>query len=252
MEKPSETPVKHATTPIPLDHDPWVAIPTGADLENWGRNDEIRYNQNLRYGERWRFFALTFDFLKENGISGDYWEFGCHRCRTFRMALTEARRRSLDETRFVAFDSFAGLPDEQTEHGVTPWAAGALCTSEEEFLDTVCRHGVYVDRVQTVKGFYQNSLTATLRDRFLEEGRRAALINVDCDLYESAVPVFDFIEPFIQPGTVLYIDDFFAGYKGSPEMGVSRVFTDFQKKSRFRFIEHLQVGWAGRSFIAYE
>ena len=32
-----------------------------------------------------------FIFLTDNRVVGDYHEYGCHRCRTFRMALTEAR-----------------------------------------------------------------------------------------------------------------------------------------------------------------
>ena len=32
---------------------------------------------------------------------------------------------------------------------------------------------------------------------------KIALVNVDCDLYESAVPVFRFIEPLLQEGAVL-------------------------------------------------
>jgi hypothetical protein len=234
-----------------LDQNPWVRIPNGRELAGWTHADEVRYNQHFRQSERMRFFALTFDFLKENGVSGDYFEFGCHSGRTFRMALTEARRHSLDDMRFVAFDSFEGLPEAEQEHGVANWRPAALATSEETFLSLIQDHGIYVDRVSTVKGFYDQSLSPALSERLRAAGRPAALINVDCDLYESSVPVFDFIEPFLQEGTVLYIDDFFSGYKGSPKHGVSRAFDAFRERSRFRFTPHLQVGWFGKSFIAY-
>lgn len=237
--------------PAPLDREPWVAIPDAAALAGWSHEDEVRYNQNLRYGARQLFFAEAFDFVKENGVTGEYWEFGCHRGRTFRMALTEARRRSLSGMTFRAFDSFEGLPADDGGHGVAPWKGGALSTSETEFMDLMTAHGLYVDAIRTHKGFYQDSLTPALRDGFLEAGVKAAIINVDCDLYESAVPVFAFIEPFLQEGAIIYIDDYFAGYKGSPLRGVSRAFDDFARTSRFRFVQHQQVGWMGRSFIAY-
>ena len=51
-----------------------------------------------------QIFSANLRFLSGNRINGDYFEFGCHRCRTFRMALTEARRHNLREMKFLAFD----------------------------------------------------------------------------------------------------------------------------------------------------
>ena len=52
-----------------------------------------------------------------------------------------------------------------------------------------------------------------------KSARKIALVNIDCDLYEFAVPVFDFIDPLLQEGAVIYVDDLFAGYKGHPAQG---------------------------------
>ena len=85
------------------------------------------------------------------------------------------------------------------------------------------------------------------------EGRgepKIALATVDCDLYESAVPVFDFIEPLLQAGSVIYIDDLFVGNRGDPRKGVARAFLEYRKHSPWRFVRHLDVGWWGRSYIA--
>jgi Macrocin-O-methyltransferase (TylF) len=234
----------------PEEGEPWVRLPDGAALASWERDDEIAYNQNNRQMEKYRFFVKVFDFLTDNRVRGDYHEFGCHRCRTFRMALTEARRHNLEKMKFFAFDSFEGLPD-SSGHSVEIWKRGALTTSVEDFVDMVRRHGIYVDRVTPVKGFYSDSLTKALQRRFMDQEGKIALATIDCDLYESAVPVFDFIEPLLQEGTVLYIDDLFAGYKGSPSKGVARAFREFRARSRFRFVRHLDIGWWGRSYIAY-
>jgi len=90
-----------------------------------------------------------------------------------------------------------------------------------------------------------------LRDKFLDTENKIALVTIDCDLYESAVPVFEFIEPLLQEGSEVYIDDLFAGYKGAPTKGVARAFLEFQRKSRWKFVRHLNVGWWGRSYITY-
>ncbi|MBC9879792.1 hypothetical protein G8O24_20845 [Bradyrhizobium sp. INPA01-394B] len=236
----------------PLAREPWVEIADGAALANWSGEDEIRYNQQVRQGEKLKFFRQVFDFLKENEIAGDYHEFGCHRARTFRMALTEARRKNLDEMAFWAFDSFAGLPAPETETSVGKWTQGALATSEQEFLRLIGEHGIYTDKVRTVKGLYGDSLTPALKQQFASQGRKIALANIDCDLYESAVPVFDFIEPLLQAGSVLYIDDLFVGNRGNPGRGLAKAFVEYRQRSRWRFVRHLDIGWWGRSYIASE
>jgi hypothetical protein len=233
-----------------LDDEPWVKLANGKELANWSKQDEIRYNQGNRQTEKYLFYRRTFDFLHENEIKGDYHEYGCHRCRTFRMALTEARRHNLDSMQFWAFDSFEGLPDPTTETSVSKWTKGALTTSEDQFKEIIREHGIYVDHAHTVRGFYDKSLTAELQKRFVDAEAKAALINVDCDLYESAVPVFNFIEPLLQEGTVIYMDDLYVGNKGNPGRGVARAFLEFQGRSKFRFARHLDIGWWGRSYVA--
>ena len=235
-----------------LDAEPWVLLSDGADLADWGHDQEVAYNQANRQSEKYRFYVRTFDFLCENRIRGDYHEFGCHRARTFRMALTEARRHNLHDMRFVAFDSFAGLPPATSAPSQEQWREGALATSEEEFLRLIRAHDLALDRIDVVKGLYDETLTAERQQEFSAKRESIALACIDCDLYESAVPVFAFIEPLLQEGSVLYIDDLFAGYRGSPEKGVARAFIEFQERSRWRFVRHLDVGWWGRSYIAYD
>jgi hypothetical protein len=235
-----------------IDGEPWVKLQTEKDLANWSKNDEIRYNQINRQAGKYLFFRKIFDFLNENEIRGDYLEFGCHRCRTFRMVLTEARRHNLSDMKFWAFDSFEGLPEPTTETSVSKWTSGALTTSEAAFHNIVREHGIYVDNFHTVKGFYDSSLTDERQRDMLNRGTKAALITVDCDLYESAVPVFNFIEPLLQEGTAIYMDDLLVGNKGNPNRGVARAFLEFQQRSRWQFIPHLEVGWWGRSYITVD
>ena len=106
--------------------------------------------------------------------------------------------------------------------------------------------------MRTVKGLYGDSLTSALKQQFADSGRKIALANIDCDLYESAVPVFDFIEPLLQAGSVLYIDDLFVGNRGNPGRGLARAFVEYRQRSRWRFVRHLDIGWWGRSYIASE
>lgn len=234
-----------------LTGEPWVDIADGRALARWGKPQEIEYNQGNRQAAKLEFFQRTFDFLNENEIRGDYHEYGCHRCRTFRMALTEARRHNLGQMKFWAFDSFEGLPDPATATSVSKWTRGALTTSEQEFVGLVRKHGIYADKVKTIRGFYSDTLTPQLQSQ-LQRDNRIALVTVDCDLYESAVPVFNFIEPLLQDGSVIYLDDLFVGNKGNPNSGIARAFLEFQQRSRWRFLRHLDISWWGRSYIVYD
>src|SRR5262249_49018001 len=86
--------------------------------------------------------------------------------------------------------------------------------------------------------------------RRLQQQSKIALVTVDCDLYESAVPVFDFIEPLLQAGSVIYVDDLFVGNRGDPAKGGAPAFLEFRKRSRWRLLPHREWGWWGRSYIA--
>jgi hypothetical protein len=231
--------------------EPWVKLPRGEELVHWTRDDLVAYNQINRHTEKALFFQRVFDFLTDNRIIGDYFEFGCHRCRTFRMALTEARRHNLSTIKFLAFDSFEGLPEPKSDAVNEIWKSGALATSEVDFMQIVQDHGIYIDNVLTFKGFYNQSLTNDLQKELLDRNSKAMLVNIDCDLYESAIPVFNFLDPLLQDGTVIYIDDLFTGYKGSPNKGVARAFLEYQEMTQWKFLPYLHIGWWGRAYITY-
>lgn len=236
-----------------IDAEPWVVLPDGHDLAKWEKQDEVAYNQNNRQTEKYKFFVKAFDYLKDNQIAGDYYEFGCHRVRTFRMALSEARRHDLNDMRFHAFDSFEGLPTTISDPSKDLWhQPGALSTSVETFRGIIDQHGIYTDKIETVQGFYNETLTPDLIAQYKAAGSKIALVNIDCDLYESANSVFPFIDELLQDGALIYIDDMFVGYRGSPFRGVARSFLEYQKTSRFKFLRHMDIGWWGRSYIAYQ
>jgi len=233
--------------------EPWFddrLAPTGGNSATWRREDEISWNQLKRHSDKHYFYQTAYEFISDNKIVGDYHEFGCHRCRTFRMSMLEAARHLLDDMKFYAYDSFEGLPDSNPEHGFGErWKAGSLATSTEEFKDLIQSSDFSLENVILHKGFYDEILPKLALEKPV--GRKAAFICIDCDLYEIAKPVFTYIEDIIQDGTILYIDDFFVGYNGSPRKGVSRALSEWLVSSSWNVIDYRGVGWAGKSFICY-
>src|SRR3990167_9270049 len=164
---------ENSTLIHPIDQEPWVKIPAEVELKQWSKENEIAYNQKNRQAQKLLFFSNVFDLISTLSIAGDYYEFGCHRARTFRMALTEAKRHALDSMKFYAFDSFEGLPEPETKTGMPGYFCGALKTSVETFNDIIKEHGVYTQQVYPIKGFFNNSLTSALQSRLLNEKSRS-------------------------------------------------------------------------------
>lgn len=224
----------------------------GVKVEHWSKDEEIRFNQIRRQRIKWEFYQGAFDFINENGIDGGYHEFGCHRARTFRMALIEAKRHFM-EMEFHAYDSFEGLPECQSDlqdADVENWQAGMLSTSEEEFKKLIFESGLHNDKIRVHVGFYSESLKAINKDDEIE--KQAAMICIDCDLYESAVDVYKYIDSLLQEGTLIYVDDYYAGYKGNPKKGVSKAQREWLENSEWKLEPFLTLGTFGKSFICYK
>jgi O-methyltransferase len=155
-------------------------------------------------------------------IEGCYFEFGCHEANTMRLAWDCFHH--LFDWDYIAFDSFEGLPEVEDDDRSTIFYGGNLSTSENRFVEILTQHGMPHDKLRTVKGFYEHSLNAELRDRLLPT--KVAVAYIDCDLYRSTVPVLQFIVPFLQKGTIIVFDDWNC-YHASPDHGERRAWTEF-------------------------
>ena len=182
-------------------------------------NDYHRFRELSR---RQVFLSLAVFCNHNRPINGYYFEFGCHGARTMRMAWDIFH--TLYDWTYVAFDSFEGLPEIQAIDRMPIWKQGDLKTTEEAFIKTVVKHGMARQKLLTVKGFYHASLTEELKQKLLPT--QAAVIYIDCDLYESTVPILAFVKDFLQQGTVIVFDDWFCFY-GNPARGERRALREF-------------------------
>jgi O-methyltransferase len=201
-------------------------------------------------------------FVAWNQIDGDYLEFGVYRGESFIAAyhaLAASRREHggavassgdragpVNPPRFFAFDSFEGLPE-----GAGPRHAdyhpGAYRCSEREFAANVARRGVDPARTITVPGFYDRTLNQTTKDR--HGLRKAALVMIDCDLYESTVPVLDFLTSLVSQGTVLVFHDWFR-FQGRPDCGEQRACREWLARNpQLELIEYWREGPQAVSFL---
>ena len=195
-----------------------------------------------------------FHLLSRIGVEGDYLEFGVRRGETFRNAILaagQAYRASPPRRfpgRFIAFDSFAGLPAAASmDEPGNPYARGDFAASRQSFERTLGRL-LSSHPVEIVGGWFEESLVEATAARL--DLQRAAFVNVDCDLYESTVPVLEFVTPLLQNGTIVYFDDWYS-VNGSMDQGEARATREWlQRHPRVRLVEYRNVGVTGKMFVA--
>ena len=132
--------------------------------------------------------------------------------------------------RFFGFDSFTGLPEVQGEDKKAGlFVSGDYSCSKQEVAQSLSDHGFDWSRGALIEGFFDQSLDGSLYEEY--GMRPAALLMVDCDLYQSTVPVLRFMKPLLQDGTIILFDDWYC-FGESMDRGEPRAFREFLEEHR--------------------
>lgn len=193
-----------------------------------------------------RSLTAAFRFVWSQGVQGDYAEFGVWRGDTF-VEAWEAARRYDRETHLYAFDSFEGLPEPTASDREGGWHAGQYASTRTAFEDKLRRRRVPPSRVTIVPGFFD----ATLRSDLARAAGPAqvAIAWIDCDYYESTVPVLEYLTDRLPDGAVLVFDDWY-NFKGRPDRGEQKACAEWLAANPdFRLTQFFAHGTTGRSFI---
>jgi O-methyltransferase len=167
----------------------------------------------------------AMDHLRSNEVVGDYYEFGLYRGYTFWSAQKSADRAGLAGMRFFGFDSFTGLPDMtgEDEKSMVFFPGDYKC-ARDELIGYLTEHDYDWSRATLIEGYFEESLTS---DAKLEHHMGlASLVMVDCDLYQSTVPVLAFIADLLQDGTLILFDDWYC-FGEKDDRGEPRAFREF-------------------------
>jgi O-methyltransferase len=212
-------------------------------------------------------------FANRNYITGDYLEFGVWKGDSFtkvyhflsqlrndHLAWLESRPTNSTQTgsaspehecwkqwkpRFFAFDSFEGLPEPEQTEIPEEWVKGGYACSEDQFRRNLASDGVNLKDLTTVKGFYDKTLNAETKKRLKLE--HAAIVHVDCDLYESTIVVLDFVTDLLVQGSILVFDDWFYN-QGRKDRGEQKAFYEWAARNpRLELIEY----WRDVAAIAF-
>jgi hypothetical protein len=199
-------------------------------------------------GER-ELITSAFTLVASGRVEGDYLEFGVYEGHTFVNAWYAARSTGQRDMRFYAFDSFEGLPDPATSEvdAGGDFAKGQYKAGRALFERNLRRVGVDMARVSVVEGYYEQSLRDIKpRDIGLDA---AAVVWIDCDLYQSAVCALDFVTDVVQDGTVLAFDDWY-NFRARPDRGEQRACREWlERNPAITLVPYRDFHWAGRAFV---
>jgi O-methyltransferase len=216
----------------------------GDMLEPFTRVITQRGRGSLMY-ENIRLLSLAFAFVRSEKVPGDYTEFGVYNGRTFIEAWRTARRYGGGARRFIAYDSFRGLPDVGGLDDVGRFNTGDFTYSRQAFERRLRRARIPASRIHIVDGFFDD----TLARPELIPVEQIAIAWVDCDLYASTVPVLDYLTPRLAQGAILIFDDWYC-FQGDPNMGEMRACAEWlDRNPEVTLVPWQQHNWAGQSFI---
>jgi O-methyltransferase len=201
------------------------------------------------YHNRWNAVVQAADYLVGARIPGDYAEFGVYQGTTFSFAY-QTMASAFPGMRFLAFDSFEGLPEpsgiDVTNAYSSSFEKGQFSCSYEDFMRNLEQGAVNMERIVVVKGWFHKSLREENRLRYGID--KIAVAWVDCDLYESTVPVLKFITPSLSVGSVILFDDWRC-FRNLPDFGQQRACSEWLSENPHIKLRHLlSFGWHGNAF----
>lgn len=217
----------------------------------------------IEFDIRHTMFRNATRFVDYELIHGDILEFGVYTGRSLALLAHyhEVNKKSIHHIAFdrkvVGFDSFEGLPGGD-DH--PRWYPGMFRLNHS--FHPICKTG---ERV-TPKVIYQLFEEYQLPPPAIETGnfsdvlpkvicskyRAAAVVHIDCDLYESTRAVLFGIQPILQEGTILLFDDWF-NFRGSPHKGEQKAFFEFMKSQNcLTYGQYQAYATFGNSFVLFK
>ncbi len=193
--------------------------------------------------ENGNMLNMAFGYCANNRIEGDFAEFGVFAGHTTIEAWQASRRHGLLDTTFWLFDSFEGLPEVTGLDVGGPFATGEFSCSRKEYEKKLRRNGIDFERIVITEGYFDATLpSVTTPAKF-------SVVWIDCDLYESTVPVLEWLSDRLVDGAVICFDDWYT-FNARPDRGEQRAVAEWLAANpTFNLMPYREFHWAGKSFI---
>jgi O-methyltransferase len=198
--------------------------------------------------ERYRMMTQALEYTHDEQVGGDFLEFGVGDGRSLCYAYDIARAQGEASMRFVGFDSFQGFPEPKGIDAVFE----RFKKGQMSFARSVVERNLSLleadrSRIDLVEGWYEETLKP---DTLVRLGlKKARIINIDCDLYDSTLLALRFAAPLVGQGTVILFDDWFC-YRGDPARGEQAAARQWLLENPgLSLAPYRQYGNVGQSFV---
>lgn len=223
-----------------------------------------RYTRDHLADERFHVstkLAEGVSYVYGMGVEGDIAEFGTMSGMSA-VALASSvnamehffRKDLRAGKRLWLFDSFEGLPeprfdvDKQSHHVSTGvWGTGTCKGLTSSELEKLISRFLTKANFVIVKGWFKDTVPQIPSDK------KFALINIDSDLYESAIDVLNnlFERKMISKGAAIYFDDWNCN-AADLQKGERLAFTEVVNRFSIRFTDWGSYGVASNRFIIHD
>jgi hypothetical protein len=198
----------------------------------------------------WATRSSILTYLYVSGLRGHFAEFGTFWGRAFYGSYFELSHWL--QGKFYAFDSFEGLsiPDQrETAYTNGDFIKGAYGYNHISFRALAGILGLPEDRVVTVPGFFDKSLTPAKAEQLGIAPKSLSVVRIDCDLLDPTLSVLEFVTPLLDDGALVYFDDWRL-CRSDPNVGErGAVLKWLEANPNFELVDFPSIHWQHQWFI---
>ena len=185
---------------------------------------------------------------------GDYLEFGVFFGTSMTCMHNAQQTENLGDFKLFGFDSFEGLPNDDSEFDKGYWNKGDFSAAYEDAKKVLSSNGIDWNKTFLIKGWYSDSLNEQTVEKY--NIKKAGVIMMDCDMYSSTKEALDFCAQFIVDKAIIFFDDWMsaAGNLVRENKGQYRAYKEFlEANKKFRSVnmpelEYLTQDPSGENF----
>ena len=157
------------------------------------------------------------------------------------------------DKRLRLFVSFEGLPETTNEIDAASfhtregtWRPGTCKGISPQVLRQRCLKFLKPEQVLIYEGWFSATISK------FPAGTRLGLLHVDCDLYQSAKDVLEYVfsQKLVAEGAIILFDDWNCN-RASNNLGERKVWAETVGKYRVVFSDLGSYGWASHKFIVH-
>lgn len=204
-----------------------------AKEEKWQKRCErIRAESEIDLQKKYSLALKTLKSELGDVPMGDYLEFGIYLGQSMICMHRAAQEEKVDHFRFIGYDSFEGLPDDDNEIDKDFWEPGTFAAGMDIVKRNLTKANMDWDKIVLVKGWYNETCVPETNKK--HNIKKAGIIMMDCDLYSSTKEALDYCKDLILDKSIIFFDDWnsAAGQMVIQNKGQFRAFNEFMEANK--------------------